>query len=84
MKLRYLQKWIRIGDPDTNNKNIQPEFRNGIWHRKVFHADNEKWEKRRNGRNWTAIAGKDQNAQGKRKWQVLGNIGSEYYQANTD
>ena len=22
----------RARDPDTNNKNIQPEYRNGIWH----------------------------------------------------
>ena len=33
----------RIGDSDTNNNNIQPGYRNGIWHRKMCHA------KRKNG-----------------------------------
>ena len=31
-----------IGDPETNNKNIQPECRNGIWHRKMCHTYNDK------------------------------------------
>ena len=35
----------------TNNMNIQPGYRNGIWHRKMCHADNEKREKRNCRRN---------------------------------
>ena len=38
---------------DTNNKNIQLGYRNGIWHRKMCHVDNQKWEKKISGRNWT-------------------------------
>ena len=32
-------------ETDTNNKNILPGYRNGIWHRKMGYANNEKWEK---------------------------------------
>ena len=30
----FAKKCKRIGDYDTDNKNIQPGYRNGIWHRK--------------------------------------------------
>ena len=36
---------------NTNNKNIQSGYRNGIWHRKVSHVNNEKRKKTNNGRN---------------------------------
>ena len=39
------------GDTDTSNKDIEPVYRNGNWYSKMFHADNEKWEKKINGRN---------------------------------
>ena len=29
----------------TKNKNIQPGYKNGIWHRNVYYANNEKWER---------------------------------------
>ena len=32
---------------------MQPGYRNGIWHWKIYPADNEKWEKRISGRNRT-------------------------------
>ena len=48
-----MQKCKRTRDPDTNNKNIQPEYRNGIWHWKMCLAHNEKWEKRNNWKNRT-------------------------------
>ena len=32
----------RIEDSDPNIKNIQPGYRNVIWHRNLCHADNEK------------------------------------------
>ena len=41
----------KTGDPETNNKNIQPGYRNGIWHRKTCHVDNEKCDKRFSGRS---------------------------------
>ena len=40
----FAKKKQETGDPDTNNKNIQPRYRNGIWHRKMYHTDKEKWE----------------------------------------
>ena len=35
----------KIEDPDTNNNNVQPGYRNGIWHWKS-HAHNEKRKKK--------------------------------------
>ena len=34
----FIQNIARTGDPDTNNKNIQPGYKNG----KVYRSDNEK------------------------------------------
>ena len=47
------KKWKRIGDFDTNNKNIQPGYKNGVWYRKMCHAYKEKWENTNNRRNRT-------------------------------
>ena len=44
--------------PDTNNKNIQPGYKNEILHGKICYADNENWEKRNNGRRRTTQSGK--------------------------
>ena len=33
------------GDPETNNKNIQPRHKNRIWYIKMYHADYEKEKK---------------------------------------
>ena len=73
---RYLRKGKRKRKPDTNNKNIQAGYGNGIWHWKTGHALNEQWEKRNNRRNGTRQSGKHQNSLGKRKLQVISNIGS--------
>ena len=35
------------GDSDTNNKNIQPGYRNGICHEKMCLTDYEKWGKKK-------------------------------------
>ena len=51
------KNWKRTGDPDTN-KNIEPEYGNYIWHRKMCHAHNEKWEKGSRRRNRTTKSGK--------------------------
>ena len=37
-------------DSDTNNKNIQPGYNNGIWHWKMWHAPNKKWGRRNHER----------------------------------
>ena len=75
-----LQKRKRIGDSGTTNKNIQSGYRNGIWHRKMCHARNEKRKKTKNGSNKTVKWRKNQNARRIGKLQVLGNIGCRHHQ----
>ena len=48
----------------SNNKNIEPEYRNGIWLRKMCHAQNEKWKKTNNR---SAKSRKNQNTWNKEK-----------------
>ena len=78
------KNWKRIGGSDTNNKNIQPRYRNGIWHRKMCHAYNENWIKRNNRMNRNAKSGKNQNIWKKGKLQVLGNIRNGHHQTSRD
>ena len=80
----YSWLWKGTGNPDINIKNQQPRYANGIWHWKVFIAENEKWEKWNYGKNETAKIGKHQNTWKERKLQVLGNIGSGHLQTSTD
>ena len=54
----FAKKRKRIGDPDSNYKNIQPGCRDRIWQSKIYPAINKKWEKRNNWRNRTAELGK--------------------------
>ena len=49
----FYKKGKRTGDLDTNNRDIQPGYWNGIWHGKMCHTDNEKEWKRISKRNWT-------------------------------
>ena len=46
---QLVKKSKRIAD--SNNKNIQSWYRNGIWHRKMNNANNEKQKQKDNGRN---------------------------------
>ncbi len=41
----------RIGKRETNNKNMQPWYRNGVWLDKMYHAGYEMLEKRRKAMN---------------------------------
>ena len=34
--IKVFEKWKRTGDPDKNNKNIKPGYRNGIGHGKII------------------------------------------------
>ena len=52
-RLKIIVKIIVIGDPNTSNKNIQSGYRNRIWHRKMCHSYNERWEKTNDRRNRT-------------------------------
>ena len=40
----FAKKWKRIKNPNTGCENIQSEHRDGIQHRKMYHANNEKRE----------------------------------------
>ena len=80
----FARKWKRIGESNTNNKNIQLDNRNGIWHGKISYTHNQKWKKTNNGRNKTAKLRKKQNTWRKGKLQVIGNIGNEHHQTNGD
>ena len=40
LRIRYMKKWKTTGDYHTNIKNIQPGYRNGIWHLKMWHWEN--------------------------------------------
>ena len=62
---------------ETLIQTIEPGYRNGIWHRKMCHVDNEKWKKRKNRRNRTVKSRKNQNVWGKGKLQMLVNIGMD-------
>ena len=37
----FANKWTRTGNLDSNQKNIQPGYRNGIWCLKTCKADND-------------------------------------------
>ena len=50
----------KIGDSNTNNKNIQSGYWNGILHRKMHQDNNEKLKKTNNRRNRTAKSRKNQ------------------------
>ena len=45
------KKKKKIGNPNRGSKSIQSGYRNGIWHIKMLHANNEKWETTHDGRN---------------------------------
>ena len=51
---------------NQDHLNIQPEYRNGIWHRNMYYINNEKRKKTNNGRNRTAKARKNKKTW--RKW----------------
>ena len=76
----FFQKRKRIGNPNTNCENIQSRYRDGIWHRKMRHASNEKWQTTHNGRSQTTQSNGHQNVRRKGNLQILGDIGSWQYQ----
>ena len=78
------QKWKRIRNPYIGNENIQSGHRDGIWHRKMSHANIEKRETTQDGRNWTTKSRKNLNSRRKRNSQILGNIGSSNHQTSGD
>ena len=55
-------------------KCIQREYKNSICYRKMCNVENEKWEKRDNGKNGTNKSKTNQNAWGEGKPLLVGNI----------
>ena len=82
--VKLCAKMKKIGDSNVDNKNIHPGYRNGIWHRKMSYANNERGKRRTNGRNRNSKSGKNQNAWRKGKLQLIGIIRSRHQQTSGD
>ena len=78
------KKWKRIGNPNTDSENIQLGHRNGIWHGKMCHANNEKQEMTHDGRDRPTKPRKNLYTWGKGNIQILGNMKSWHHQTSTD
>ena len=55
----------KIGNSNTRSENIQLGRRDGIWHRKMHHAGNEKLETTHDEQNGTTKSRKNQNTRRK-------------------
>ena len=75
-KSNCLPKNERIGNSNRNCENIQPRYKNGIWHRKMHHASHEKRQTTHDGRSRTTKSNNNQNARRKGNLQILRDIGS--------
>ena len=72
----FYKKRKIIGNPNANSENIQSRYRNGMWHRKMRRASNEKWQTTHNRRYRTTKSSSHQNARGKGNLQIPVDIGS--------
>ena len=63
-----------------NYENIQSRYRKGIWHRKLRHACNKKWQTIHYRRGRTTKSSSHQNTRRKGNLQILGHIGSWHHQ----
>ena len=63
---------------------IYSDNRDGIWQRKMYHANNEKQKTTNDERNKTTKSRKNQNIQREGNIQMLGNIGSGHHQISGD
>ena len=61
----FVKNEKRIENSNTRCQNIQPGHRDGIWHRKMRHANNEKQKSIHDGRNGTSKSRQKQNTQRK-------------------
>ena len=68
---------------NTGSEDIQAGYRDGIWHRKMCHANNKKRETKYDRRNSTTKSRINQNVR-RKKLQVFGNIGSGHHQTSRD
>ena len=72
------------GNPSTGSKNLQSGYKDGIWHRKMYHANNENQKTSTGRKNRTTKSRKNQNARRKGNLQVLGNIRNGHSQTCGD
>ena len=66
----------RIGNPSTGYEDKQFQYRDGIWHGKMFHGNNEKQKTANDGRNRTTKTRINRNARRKVNLITLRNIGN--------
>ena len=66
------KKRKRTGNSNTRSQNIQLGYKNGIWHRKMWHDCKEKWQTTYDWRNGTTKSREDLNTRRKRNVQILG------------
>ena len=57
--INNIKKRIRTGNSNTHSENIQSGHKDGIWHRKMYHAGNEKLQTTPDRRNRTAKSRQD-------------------------
>ena len=69
----------RIRNSNTGSEDIQSGYWDGIWQRKMYHANNEKQKMTNDRRNRTTKSIEYQNTLRKGNLQVLGNIESRYH-----
>ena len=74
--LSYLQKLKEKKNWRLWYKNIQQGYRNRIWHRQMYTAYDQKFEKINDGKNRNTKPRKKQIARKEGKLQLLWNIGS--------
>ena len=70
------QKWGRTINYNTGSENIQSRYRDGIWHRKMCHANNEKQKMTCDRGNKTTKWRKNLNPRRNGNLQILANTGS--------
>ena len=74
--IKLFAKNVKSGNPNRGGENIQSGYRDGIWHRKMCLAYNDRLKKTKNGRNSSTKLRKNQNVWRKGNLQVLRNIGN--------
>ena len=69
--MNYSQKNEQELQAHTNNKTIQPGYRNGIWYWKMYHASDEKWKKKNIEKNRIYKPRKNLNAWRKNNYNYM-------------
>ena len=73
----FAKNETRIGNLNTGSENIRLGYRDGIWHRKMCHANNEKPKKANKGKNRTTNSRKIRTLGEKENYKCLGILGAD-------